>query len=116
MAARPLAVTVAARLDRADDAICYIGIELSARTQNGLLAARSSPSALFAVVALVKVYSGDARRLPPEPRPVQPVDPQPVATISAGMLLGGVHLLGLGHGRRGQRGDRGPSEPPAGRP
>ena len=40
--------------------ICVIGIELSARTQIGLLGAEILTLALFAVVALVKVYSGDA--------------------------------------------------------
>lgn len=41
-------------------AICVIGIELSARTQVGLLGAELITLAIFAVVALVKVYSGDA--------------------------------------------------------
>ena len=41
-------------------AICVYGIELSARTQVGLLGAEIVTLALFAVVALYKVYSGDA--------------------------------------------------------
>ncbi len=41
-------------------AICVIGIELSARTQVGLLGAEIITLALFAIVALYKVYSGDA--------------------------------------------------------
>ncbi len=41
-------------------AICVIGIELSARTQVGLLGAEVLTLALFAVVALVKVATGDA--------------------------------------------------------
>ena len=41
-------------------AICVIGIELSARTQVGLLGAEVVTLALFAIIALVKVYSGDA--------------------------------------------------------
>jgi amino acid transporter len=41
-------------------AICVIGIELSARTQVGLLSAEVITLALFAFVALYKVYSGDA--------------------------------------------------------
>jgi amino acid transporter len=41
-------------------AICVYGIELSARTQVGLLGAEVITLALFAIVALVKVYSGDA--------------------------------------------------------
>ena len=39
-------------------AICVYGIELSARTQVGLLGAEILTLALFAVVALVKVYRG----------------------------------------------------------
>jgi amino acid transporter len=41
-------------------AICVYGIELSARTQVGLLGAEVLTLALFAIVALIKVYSGDA--------------------------------------------------------
>ena len=41
-------------------AICVYGIELSARTQVGLLGAEVITLALFAIVALVKVYAGDA--------------------------------------------------------
>lgn len=41
-------------------AICVIGIELSARTQVGLLGAEILTLAVFAVVALVKVAGGDA--------------------------------------------------------
>ena len=41
-------------------AICYIGIELSARTQYFLLAAEIAALAIFAVVALIKVYAGTA--------------------------------------------------------
>ncbi len=40
--------------------ICVIGIELSARTQVGLLGAEVLTLALFAVVALIKVATGDA--------------------------------------------------------
>jgi amino acid transporter len=40
--------------------ICYRGIELSARTQQFLLAAEVITLAVFAVVALVKVYGDDA--------------------------------------------------------
>lgn len=39
-------------------AICYIGIELSARTQQGLLGAEFLILVIFSVVALIKVYSG----------------------------------------------------------
>jgi amino acid transporter len=40
-------------------AICYIGIELSARTQYFLLAAEIAALGIFAAVALAKVYFGD---------------------------------------------------------
>jgi amino acid transporter len=40
--------------------ICYVGIELSARTQYFLLAMEIVTLALFAIVALVKVYAGSA--------------------------------------------------------
>jgi len=40
-------------------AICYIGIELSARTQYFLLGAEIAALGLFAAVALAKVYFGD---------------------------------------------------------
>ena len=40
--------------------ICVIGIELSARTQVGLLGAEIVTLALFAVIALVKVAAGTA--------------------------------------------------------
>ncbi|MFM8561772.1 MAG: APC family permease [Solirubrobacterales bacterium] len=40
--------------------ICVIGIELSARTQVGLLGAEIVTLTLFAVIALVKVYAGTA--------------------------------------------------------
>jgi amino acid transporter len=41
-------------------AICVIGIELSARTQVGLLGAEIITLAVFSVVALIKVAAGDA--------------------------------------------------------
>ncbi len=40
--------------------ICVIGIELSARTQVGLLGAELITLIIFAIVALVRVYAGDA--------------------------------------------------------
>ena len=39
--------------------ICYVGIELSARTQYFLLAAEIATLALFAIVALIKVYTAN---------------------------------------------------------
>ena len=91
-------------------AICVIGIELSARTQVGLLGAEIITLALFAVVALVKVATGNAG-----PDAVDPslVVAEPVRRSTRFERAGqrradrGVHLLGLGqHGDR-QRGDPG---------
>jgi len=68
--------------------IVLIGIELSARTQVGLLAAEIITLAAFAVVALVKVYSGDALAgsIDPSLSWFNPFTLSP-AEISAGMLL-----------------------------
>ena len=54
--------------------ICYVGIELSARTQYFLLAAEILALAVFAVVALVRVYTGDPVRVgPPVAELAEPV-------------------------------------------
>ena len=69
--------------------ICVIGIELSARTQIGLLAAELITLALFAVIALVKVYSGDA--LPGSIHPdiawFNPFGADSVSAFTSGLLL-----------------------------
>jgi amino acid transporter len=69
-------------------AIVLIGIELSARTQIGLLAAEIVTLAAFAVVALVKVYSGDALAdsIDPSLSWLNPFSLSP-SELSAGMLL-----------------------------
>jgi amino acid transporter len=69
-------------------AIVVIGIELSARTQVGLLAAEIFTLALFAVVALVKVYAGSAPAgsVHPSLSWINPFSLSP-SEISAGMLL-----------------------------
>jgi amino acid transporter len=69
-------------------AIVLIGIELSARTQIGLLAAEIVTLAAFAVVALVKVYGGDALAgsIDPSLSWLNPFSLSP-SEISAGMLL-----------------------------
>jgi amino acid transporter len=68
--------------------IVVIGIELSARTQIGLLAAEIVTLAAFAVVALVKVYSGDAgpASIDPSFSWINPFNLS-LSEISAGMLL-----------------------------
>jgi len=68
--------------------IVVIGIELSARTQVGLLAAEIVTLALFAIVALVKVYAGTAGpdAIHPSLSWIDPFSLSP-SEISAGMLL-----------------------------
>jgi amino acid transporter len=71
-------------------AICYIGIELSARTQQLLLGMEFATLALFAGVALVKVYTSD---------PEGAIHPalswfNPFAISSTSALAGGI-LLGI---------------------
>lgn len=69
-------------------AIVVIGIELSARTQVGLLTAEIFTLALFAIVALVKVYAGSAPAASAHPSLswINPFSLSPSA-ITAGMLL-----------------------------
>jgi amino acid transporter len=69
-------------------AIVVIGIELSARTQVGLLAAEIFTLALFAIVALIKVYAGSAPSgsIHPSLSWINPFSLSP-SEISAGMLL-----------------------------
>src|SRR3954454_2867174 len=69
-------------------AIVVIGIELSARTQVGLLAAEIVTLAVFAVVALIKVYAGSAgaAAIHPSLSWINPFSLSP-SEISAGMLL-----------------------------
>lgn len=69
-------------------AIVLIGIELSARTQIGLLAAEIATLAIFAIVALVKVYAGSAPTgsIHPSLSWINPFSLSP-SEISAGMLL-----------------------------
>jgi amino acid transporter len=69
-------------------AIVLIGIELSARTQVGLLGAEIVTLAAFAVVALVKVFAGSApdASIDPSFSWLNPFSLSP-SEISAGMLL-----------------------------
>ena len=94
-------------------AIVTIGIELSARTQVGLLAAEITTLAAFAVVALVKVYGTDV-----------PTEITPVALVAESVRhrvhdrpdrrrpARALHLLGVGQCGDCQRGDRGLDEEP----
>ena len=79
-------------------AIVVIGIELSARTQIGLLAAEIVTLALFAIVALVKVYAGGAPSgsVDPSLSWLNPFSLSPQRDLRRD-AAGGLHLLGLGH-------------------
>ena len=89
--------------------ICYRGIEVSARIQYGLLGIELVVLVIFAVYALVKVYAGNAPpgSLHPSLSWLVPTRPRR-ERARHGDLDRGVHLLGLGHGGRGQRGDQRP--------
>lgn len=68
-------------------AICYIGIELSKNIQVGLLSAELLILAIFAVVALAKVYGGGvAHSVDPSMQWLNPFKITTVGALSAGML------------------------------
>jgi amino acid transporter len=71
-------------------AICVIGIELSARTQVGLLGAEVLTLAAFVVVALVKVAAGDAGAAAVDPSLswINPLDIGSFDALASGVLLG----------------------------
>jgi amino acid transporter len=69
--------------------ICYIGIELSARIQIGLLTAEVLTLAAFAVVALIKVYGGDLDgSVKPSLDWLNPFSISSAGALAAGMILG----------------------------
>jgi amino acid transporter len=69
-------------------AICYIGIELSARTQMALLGAEIVILFVFSIVALAKVYGGHpAHSIRPSIEWLNPFHIHPIGALSAGMLL-----------------------------
>ncbi len=89
--------------------ICWRGVELSARTQQFLLGAEFLTLLIFAVVALVKVYSGDA---PADLAGSVALLAQPVRHLvgeraDLRRAAGDLHLLGMGHRGDGERGDGG---------
>jgi len=69
--------------------VCVIGIELSARTQVVLLGVEIVALVLFAVVALVKVYAGDAGpdAIDPALAWLNPFELASTEALSAGVLL-----------------------------
>ena len=69
-------------------AICTIGIELSARTQVFLLGAELVTLALFAVVALVRVYAGDfGNSVDPSLSWLNPFDIESTTALIDGVLI-----------------------------
>jgi len=70
-------------------AICALGTELSARTQRYLLTAEVLTLAAFAVVALVKVYAGDAldSSIKPELSWFSPFAIDSTSALTSGVLL-----------------------------
>jgi amino acid transporter len=70
-------------------AICYIGVELSARTQQILLTIEVFTLSLFAVVALIKVYANNpAHSIHPTLSWFNPFDISSVHALVGGVLLG----------------------------
>jgi amino acid transporter len=68
--------------------ICYIGIEISARIQQGLLALEFFTLILFAVVALIKVYTGHpAHSIKPTASWFNPFDVSSTSALVGGVLL-----------------------------
>jgi amino acid transporter len=69
-------------------AICYRGIELSARTQQGLLGLEFVTLVLFAVVALVKVYVNHPHgSVTPQFAWFNPFDISSISALNGGILL-----------------------------
>ena len=93
--------------------ICYRGIELSARIQQVLLGAEVFILALFSVVAFVKVYGSHppAGAIKPSLSWINPFAMN-FGDLVVALAARGVHLLGLGLRRGGQRGVREPGRGP----
>jgi amino acid transporter len=69
-------------------AICYIGIELSARTQRILLGMEFVTLVVFAVVALIKVYANHPRHsIHPTLTWFNPFDISSISALDGGILL-----------------------------
>ena len=68
--------------------ICFVGIELSARTQQLLLGMEFFTLTLFAVVALVKVYANNPKgAIHPSLHWINPLDVSSLSAMSGGILL-----------------------------
>jgi amino acid transporter len=95
-------------------AICYIGIELSARTQYFLLGAEILTLAVFAIVALIKVYAGDApdASIKPELSWLSPFTIDSTSALTSGVLLGVFIYWGWDSGVTVNEESENPSEGP----
>jgi amino acid transporter len=95
-------------------AICYIGIELSARTQYVLLSAEILTLAVFAVVALVKVYAGSApdASIHPDIAWLSPFAIDSTSALTSGVLLGVFIYWGWDSGVTVNEESQNPSEGP----
>src|SRR3954452_10532545 len=90
--------------------ICVIGIELSARTQVGLLGAEIVTLVVFAVVALVAVATGDAgpNAVDPSLSWINPLEIDSFSALVSGVLIAVFIYWGLGEkGRRSAEGGGG---------
>ena len=94
--------------------ICYRGIEVSANFQKALLCIELGMLLVFSVVALVRVGTGHhpAVSLHPSLGLAEPLPRVELQRVRRRPDPDGVHLLGLGHRRLGQRGDQGPDQDP----
>ena len=95
--------------------ICYLGIELSAKSQSLLLATECLILVIFAIVALINVYSGLHGSVEPEFAGSIPSTPRHHAP-DLGILARDLHLLGLGlAASRSTRSPENPAEGPGAR-
>ena len=100
--------------------ICYRGIEISAAIQRWLLTVEVGMLAIMGVYALIKVYTNHGatfvyKGVSHTCRPslgvlVQPAARRQLQHLRPGHHPDAVHLLGLGLGGLGQRGDQGPRQ------
>ena len=94
--------------------ICYRGIEVSANFQKVLLGIELVMLLVLSITALVKVGNGTAPpgHLTPSFSWLNPFQIAVVQRVRQRHHPHGVHLLGLGHGGLGQRGDQGQEQDP----
>ncbi len=94
--------------------VSYRGVEIGEKLQNVLLGVQYLALALFVIFAFASVFGATppAESIAAERRLVQPVRLRVVRRLHPGDPAGALHLLGLGHLPRPQRGDQGPEAHP----